>query len=78
MVKCNCVLLDNRNKFQKGKFEKTIDWEKRKSAILREIKLKDGKTTADKLYFLYEQGTLTQNLNDPDYDADKELWTLSL
>lgn len=72
------ALLDNGNKFQKGKFEKTIDWEKRKSTILREIKLKDGKTTADKLYFLYEQGTLTQNLNDPDYDADKELWTFPL
>lgn len=72
------ALLDNTDKFQKGKFEKTADWEKRKPTILREVKLIGGKTTAEKMYFLYEQGTLTQGLNEPDYDADKELWTFPL
>ncbi len=69
------ALFDNKDKFQKDKFEKTTDWEKRKSGILRNIKLSETHTAADKIYLLYDSGTGSVTYDGADYDADKELWS---
>jgi hypothetical protein len=72
------MLLTNSEKFEKGKFEKTADWEKRLPTVLSEFKLSEGHTASEKMIFLYEQGTGTFNINDPEYDADRELWSFPM
>ena len=66
------VLFENKEKFEKGKFEKTADWEKRKAVTLNTIKLNNDKTAGETLYFL------ANDFNEPEYNADKELWTFDL
>lgn len=66
------ILFENKEKFEKGKFEKTDDWEKRKAITLNIIKLNNDKTAGETLYFL------ANDFNEPEYNADKELWTFNL
>jgi hypothetical protein len=72
------ALFDNTEKFQKGKFEKTADWEKRKPTILRDVKLAGGYSAADKIYFLYDLETGASAYGGANYDADKEQWSFIL
>lgn len=71
------ALFDNQSKFEKGKFEKTIDYEKRQATILNTIKLNDSKTAGETLYFLTD-GFFDGDFNTPVYNADKEQWTFDL
>ncbi|MEJ7849168.1 MAG: hypothetical protein WKF92_13885 [Pyrinomonadaceae bacterium] len=72
------ALRSNEDKFSKGKFEKTLDWEKRMLTVLHDVKIGNGKTAAEKMVFLYEQGTGSLVNYDATYDADEEKWTFPL
>ena len=72
------ALFDNLEKAKKGKFEKTADWEKRKKTILTEMPLRGGYTAANKMYFLYDYGVGAFTYDEATYDADKEVWAISL
>lgn len=71
------ILFDNKDKFVKGKFEKTLDWEKRKPSILSTLKLNATKNANETIYFLTD-GFYVGGFNAPEYNADKELWTFNL
>ncbi len=66
---------ESEEKFSKGKFEKTIEWEKRMENVLSSIKLGETHTASEKMYFPYEQGTGELTSAEAVYDADKEIWT---
>jgi hypothetical protein len=70
------ALLDNQAKFEKGKFEKTVDWEKRRAMVLNQISLGPGRTLGDRMTFLYEVGTGSLEPREMQYNADRELWTV--
>lgn len=71
------ALFESRASFEKGTFEKTADWEKRKATVLNTVKLSDTKTAGETLYLLTDASPVS-SLNVPEYDADKELWTFDL
>ncbi|HVF48101.1 MAG TPA: hypothetical protein VNA17_11085 [Pyrinomonadaceae bacterium] len=71
-------MFDNADRFQKGKFEKSAYWEKRRALISREIKLGGGRTLADPIYFLYDYGAGSITYDEAEYDADKETWAFAM
>ena len=75
IAEVHTALMDNEEKFSKGKFEKTVDWEKRMNSVLNEVKLGGGRTAGDTMTFLYEVGTGSLTAMEEDYDADSEKWT---
>jgi hypothetical protein len=70
-------LFDNKDKFEKGKFEKTVEWEKRKESILTKINLSGNKTANERLYFLSD-GLFTAGFDELPFNADRERWTFDL
>ncbi|MFS8063982.1 MAG: hypothetical protein ACMG5Z_05275 [Luteimonas sp.] len=72
------LLIGNNDKLLKGKFEKTVDWERRRLHVLEDIHLANGKNLGGEMIFLYEQGTGSLTNHDASYDADTEMWTFPL
>jgi hypothetical protein len=72
------VLLENNYSFSKGKFEKTAEWEARRTTLLDNFRLNDDLTMGSEMTFLYVQGTDAPQKNEPVYDADLEQWSFGL
>jgi hypothetical protein len=67
------TILDlNVDKFSKGEFEKTVEWERRMKTVLYNIKLGDKHAAAETMVFFYERD------REEAYDADEERWTFYL
>ena len=67
------LLKTNSKVFEKGKFEKTIEWHERMKGVLNTIKDKKGNPIA------YGKKIFSHNLDVTVlYDADKEVWTFLL
>lgn len=69
---------NNKDRFEKGKFEKTSEWLARQPEVLKEILISKSSTADSVMTFLYEPRTGLAKTFDASYDADKEVWYFPL
>jgi len=71
------TLNDNIEKLVKGKFEKTLDWERRRTTAAKEIQFGPSRNLSEKLYFFYDYLPRSPVPTEWEYDADREIWNIS-
>jgi hypothetical protein len=70
------LLADNAEKLTKGKFEKTVDWERRRANLGKEFQIGGSHNLSEKLYIFYDYLPRSPVPTEWEYDADKEIWQI--